>query len=67
MFIASKLEEIYPIKIKTVFDKIAHQKIAIQEIKEMEFQILRVCDFATSNPTVFEFCLILTNILEIKD
>ena len=24
MFIASKLEEIYPIKIKTVFEKIAH-------------------------------------------
>jgi hypothetical protein len=27
MLIASKMEEVYPLKIKTVFDKIAHKKL----------------------------------------
>lgn len=29
MFIASKYEEVYPIKLKTVFSKIGHSKIPI--------------------------------------
>jgi hypothetical protein len=29
MFIASKFEAIYPLKMKTVFEKIAHKKIEI--------------------------------------
>lgn len=29
MFIASKFEDIYPLKMKTVFEKIAHKKIEI--------------------------------------
>ena len=33
MFIASKYEDIYPLKMKTVFEKIAHKKISINEIK----------------------------------
>ena len=36
MFIASKYEEIYPIRIKTVYNKIAHTKISIASIKEKE-------------------------------
>jgi hypothetical protein len=29
MFIASKFEDIFPLKMKTVFEKIAHKKIEI--------------------------------------
>jgi hypothetical protein len=29
MFIASKFEDIYPLKMKTVYEKIAHKKIEI--------------------------------------
>jgi cyclin B/cyclin A len=36
MFIASKYEEIYPIRIKTVQNKIAHNKINAFQIKEKE-------------------------------
>jgi hypothetical protein len=32
MFIASKMEEVYPLKMKTVFEKIAHKKISIAEL-----------------------------------
>ena len=30
MLIASKMEEVYPLKVKTVYDKIAHKKIPMQ-------------------------------------
>lgn len=35
MFIATKMEEVYPLKMKTVYDKIAHKKISIIELVEM--------------------------------
>ena len=31
MFIASKYEDIYPLKMKMVHEKIAHQKLAIED------------------------------------
>ena len=42
MFIASKFEDIYPLKMKTVHEKIAHQKIEIQAIKALELDIMKV-------------------------
>lgn len=33
MFIASKYEDYYPIKMKIVFEKIAHQKLKVEDIK----------------------------------
>jgi hypothetical protein len=33
MFIASKYEDIYPLKMKMVFEKIAHKKLPIEKIK----------------------------------
>ena len=45
MLIASKMEEIYPLKIKTVFDKIAHRKIPMSELIGMEAKISQVLGF----------------------
>jgi hypothetical protein len=33
MFVASKYEDIYPLKMKMVFEKIAHKKLPIEKIK----------------------------------
>ena len=33
MFISSKYEEIYPMRLKIVYEKIAHKKLSIEEIK----------------------------------
>lgn len=33
MFIASKYEDIYPLKMKMVYEKIAHKKLTIERIK----------------------------------
>lgn len=35
MLIASKMEEVFPLKIKTVYEKIAHRKIPIKDLVEM--------------------------------
>jgi hypothetical protein len=36
MFIASKFEDIYPLKMKTMHEKIAYEKLQINDIKELE-------------------------------
>lgn len=36
MLIATKMDEVYPLKIKTVYDKIVHKKIEKKDLVEME-------------------------------
>ena len=55
MFIASKYEDIYPLKMKMVFEKIAHKKLPIERIKSMEMDILKVINYRIPAPTSFEF------------
>lgn len=56
MFMASKYEDIYPLLMKTVFDKIGHKKIPIDTIRARELDILRVLGFKIgASPTPLEF------------
>lgn len=55
MFIASKYEDIYPLKMKMVFEKIAHKKLSIDKIKGLEMDILRVINYRISAPTSLDF------------
>lgn len=56
MFIASKYEDVYPLLMKTVFNKIGHKKIPVDSIRAKELEILRVIGFKIgSSPTSFEF------------
>jgi hypothetical protein len=55
MFIASKFEDIYPLKMKTVFEKIAHKKIDIQKIKELELDIMKNIEYKIHTPTILDF------------
>jgi hypothetical protein len=32
MLVASKMEEVYPLKIKTVYEKIAHRKLPLEDL-----------------------------------
>ncbi len=54
MFVASKYEEIYPVRLKTVHEKIAHKKISIQEIKKKELEILDGLNFEITGCTFFD-------------
>lgn len=49
MFIASKFEDVYPLLMKTVFNKIGHTKIPMEQIRQRELEILRVIDFKISS------------------
>lgn len=66
MFIASKYEEIYPFKLKLVYEKIGHKKIPIEEIKNKEQEILEVLGFNLLSPTPNEFTMLAIQILNSK-
>ena len=55
MFIASKYEDIYPLKMKMVYEKIAHKKLAIEDIKTLELDILQTINYKIPAPTVLDF------------
>ena len=55
MFVASKYEDIFPLKMKTIYEKIAHQKLEIQAIKSIELDLLKTIDYKIHTPTVLDF------------
>jgi Cyclin, N-terminal domain len=55
MFIASKYEEIVPLMMKTVVNKIGHNKFLLRQIEDKELEILRVIGYKVGAPTVKEF------------
>ena len=55
MFIASKYEDIYPLKMKMVYEKIAHKKLAIESIKALELKILKTINYKIPAPTTLDF------------
>jgi len=66
MFIASKYEDVQPLKMKMVFEKIAHKKLPIEKIKQMELEILKTIHYRIPAPTVLDFLKVyLKNVLEI--
>jgi len=67
MFIASKYEDIYPLKMKMVYEKIAHKKLPIERIKALELDILRVIQYRIPAPCSFDFLkLYLKDVLDIS-
>ena len=56
MFMASKYEDVYPLLMKTVFNKIGHKKISVEAVRAKELEILRVLGFKVgAAPTALEF------------
>ena len=55
MFMASKYEDIYPLRLKIVHEKIAHKKLSCQEIKEKETDISVNLGFILGKPTQWDF------------
>lgn len=55
MFVASKYEDIYPLKMKMVYEKIAHKKLPMERIKGLEMDILKVINYRIAAPTSLEF------------
>jgi hypothetical protein len=55
MFIASKYEDIMPLLMKTVINKIGHNKFSLRQVEEKELEILRVIGYRVGAPTIKEF------------
>ena len=67
MFIASKFEDIFPLKMKTVHEKIAHQKLQISKIKDLELDIMKVIKYQIHAPTILDFLKVyMTEVLDIE-
>lgn len=63
MFISSKFEEIYPVKLSIVHEKIAHKKLSRDEIKDKETEITLVTDFKLVGVTIQEIIAVTLAIL----
>ena len=61
MFMASKYEDVKPLLMKTVFNKIGHSKVPEDSIKNCELEILKALSFKVGAPTPYEF---ITSIFE---
>lgn len=49
LYMASKVEDIYPIKMKVLIDKVAHHKFSDYDIITMESKILKKLDYKIVN------------------
>lgn len=55
MFIATKYEDVIPLLMKTVVNKISHNKFNVDQIEEKELQVLKTLGFKIGCPTIKEF------------
>lgn len=62
IYLASKYEDILPLRMSTVVSKIAHRKLSPGAIKAYEQDILLTLDYYVQTPTVLEF---LTRYIEL--
>lgn len=54
IFIAAKFEELYPIKLTVIYEKIGHRKIPKEEIRLMESEILERIGYDLVGGTIFD-------------
>ena len=55
MFIASKYEDVIPILMRTVINKIGHGKFEVPQIEDKELEVLKTIGFKIGAPTIKEF------------
>lgn len=67
MFVGSKYEDIFPLKMKTVHEKIVHERISIQAIKNLEMDMLKTINYKIHAPTSLDFLKVfLVDVLGIE-
>jgi hypothetical protein len=54
MFSAAKYEEIHPIKLQIIFDKIARRKFKKADILDKETEIMKALDFKLERPSIYD-------------
>lgn len=59
MFVAAKNEEIYPLKLSALYDKICRKKFAKDQILQMEEEILQTLEFNLQQTTLYDLVQLL--------
>jgi hypothetical protein len=54
MFIATKYEDIIPLLLRTIINKVGHNKFTKKQVMEKELEMLRVFKYSLGAPTVLE-------------
>jgi hypothetical protein len=54
MFAAAKYEEIHPLKLAVVYEKIARKKFKKTEILEMESEMVETLEFKLESPSIYD-------------
>ena len=67
MFIASKYEEIYPLRLSVVHEKIAHKKLSIDSIKRKEKEILDALEYKITGVTPYDFIMTVLSQINLHD
>ncbi len=55
MYLASKFVDIYPLRIRTVYEKISHKKLSMTEIIKKETEIAELLDYNLGCPNTWDF------------
>jgi hypothetical protein len=58
MLIASKMNEVYPLKIKTAYEKIGHRKLPLQELISIEHGIMEQLGYKLNSWTLFDIAML---------
>ena len=61
MLVASKMDELIPFRMRTIFNKIVHEKISISELKEAEGKFLNTLCFKLITDTFYDRVLLYLN------
>lgn len=57
MLIATKMDEVFPLKIKTVYEKIVHKKIDRRDLVEMEARMVQKLGFVLNCWSFYDIAL----------
>ena len=63
MFMVIKLEEIVPLRLQTVYEKIGHKKLSMDVIKNKEEEILSALDFNILLPNIYDITTVTLQLL----
>lgn len=67
MFIASKYQDIYPLQLRVIYEKIAHKKLTCEQIKKQERKISKALNYEYTFPSILDFInIFIENIFTFK-
>lgn len=65
MWMASKYEEIYPLRLKTLESKIAHGKLSQSDMKRKEVEVIHGLAFRLEQGSVYELVTLLAEAIDV--